>query len=237
MASNRYTTVLLDLDHTLLDSDQSERLAFRRTLLSAGVDDPEGHLETYQLINRRLWAEVEAGTRTPDEVKVQRFIELAAELQTSGFESLGEPASLAETYALGLGEEGDLYPGALEVVVALAKHHRLGLVTNGLSAVQRTRIGRLGLLPYFDAVVISAEVGTAKPEPDIFDIVFDQLGSPDRASTLMVGDSLSSDIRGGANYGIDTCWYNPGGKVATGSLTPTHEVRNLAEVLTVADGS
>ena len=85
----------------------------------------------------------------------------------------------------------------------------LALVTNGLSEVQRTRIERLDLGRYFDAVVISSEVGAAKPSTEIFDLAFELLGSPAKASALMVGDSLTSDIQGGINYGIATCWYNP----------------------------
>ena len=85
----------------------------------------------------------------------------------------------------------------------------LAVISNGLGEVVYARLARLGLSDYFDAVVVSSEVGVAKPNPAIFEAAFERLGSPDKATTLMVGDSLTSDIAGGSAFGIDTCWYNP----------------------------
>ena len=107
----------------------------------------------------------------------------------------------------------------------------LALVTNGLSEVQRARIERLDIAQYFDAVVISAEIGAAKPGTAIFDHTFDQLSSPAKDSTLMVGDSLSSDMQGGINYEIATCWFNPNGSTDTQPKSITHEIRSLQELL------
>ncbi len=232
----RYSTVLLDLDHTLLDSNQSERLAFAKALGASGISDPDRHLETYQSINRRLWAGVEAGELLPDDVKVRRFSELVPLLGLSSSQSV-DPVELAEQYAHGLGSEGDLFPGALEVVSALAEHCTLGLLTNGLSAVQRARVDRLGLEPYVDAVVISAEVGLAKPDPAIFELILEQLGQPDKESVLMVGDSLSSDIEGGHRAGIATCWYEPTGAGTAPEPGPTHRIASLDELLGVVTSS
>lgn len=111
----------------------------------------------------------------------------------------------------------------------------LALVTNGLGEVQRARLTRLDLERYFDAVVISGEVGTAKPGNAIFDLTFERLGRPDRAGALMVGDSLTSDIRGGADYGIDTCWYNPGGDSPNG-IVATYEAASLTEIVGIVEG-
>lgn len=228
--SLRYSTVLLDLDHTLLDSNASERLAFASTLRSVGISDPDRHLPAYQSINRQLWARVEAGELSPDDVKVRRFDELVP-LLGMGSDQPVDPADLAERYAYGLGAEGDLFPDGLKVVRTLAAHCTLGLLTNGLSAVQRARIDRLGLQPFFDAIVISAEVGMAKPDPAIFELILGQLGSPDKRSVLMVGDSLSSDILGGHRAGIDTCWYDPGQKGTTDEPGPTHRIERLDDLV------
>ena len=112
----------------------------------------------------------------------------------------------------------------------------MAMVTNGLSEVQRARIERLDLGRYFEAIVISAEVGAAKPGGDIFDLTFEALGNPDPAGALMIGDNLPSDIKGGIDYGIATCWYNPGGKSAPPELTPAHTVTDLAAIHDVVTG-
>jgi 2-haloacid dehalogenase len=112
------------------------------------------------------------------------------------------------------------------------RHATLALVSNGIGAVARAKVARLELDRYFAAIVISGEVGTAKPDAGIFDIVFDQLGNPDKATALMIGDSLTSDIAGGINYGIDTCWYAP---VApeTPSSEATYRVGSFEEIPSV----
>jgi len=201
-----YTALLLDLDHTLLDSDASEALAFEHALAGAGVADPGRYLPTYDAINRALWARVERAEIAAVEVRTARFAQLIA---TTGIDA--SPEALADAYAGGLGAYGELYPGALAALDALAAEPgvSLALVTNGLSEVQRARIDRLGLGRYFRTIAISSELGTAKPAAAIFEIALAGLGGPARSSALMIGDSLTSDIQGGRNAGIATCWYNP----------------------------
>ncbi len=223
--SPAYTTVLFDLDHTLLDSDASEQLAFEHAMRMNGVEKPGQHLESYVSINRKLWAAVERQEFSPVYVRTARFEQLVI---TAGLDA--DPLALADSFATGLGRFGELYPGARAVLDTLAGTATLALVTNGLSEVQRDRIERLELEQYFDAVVISAEVGVSKPSTAIFDLAFALLGSPSKPLTLMVGDSLTSDIRGGSNYGIGTCWYNPRGQVAGESDRVDHEVDALHQI-------
>lgn len=221
----QYTTILIDLDHTLLDSDASERAAFEQAMAVAGVATHEQYIADFQRINISLWAAVERGEMTPQLVRTRRFELLVEE---AGFDV--DPLPIADAYVAGLAANGGLYDGARDVLEYLSGHAALALVTNGLSEVQRARIARLDIGRYFKSIVISAEVGTAKPHAKIFDIVFDELGSPSRSSALMVGDSLSSDIRGGADYGVATCWYNPAGKAAGPADRVSHQVRELAEL-------
>ena len=103
--------------------------------------------------------------------------------------------------------------------------------------MQRARVARLGLAGYFDAVIISSEVGVSKPSTAIFDIAFDQLGAPARSSALMVGDSLTSDIRGGTNYGIATCWSNPHGHAAADTDRIDHEIDTIGGLIDVVIGT
>ena len=225
MTEPRYSTFLLDLDHTLFDSDASEVAAFSQAMAVADIAAIDGHAESFRRINLELWASVERGERTPQQVKTLRFERLVAQAALKA-----DHAAMADAYAAGLAAHGDLYPGAREVLALLRRHAKLALVTNGLSEVQRARVERTGILDFFDAVVISAEVGAAKPASEIFDITFDRLGNPDRDAAVMVGDNLASDILGGTRYGIATCWYNPRGRSAGPDDRFCHEIRALEEL-------
>lgn len=225
----KYSTILLDLDHTLFDSDASEAAALAAALEIAGIEGSSLHSKTYQDINLALWAAVERGELVPQQVRNLRFEKFA-----EAFELSVEPRLMADTFVNALAANGDLYSGARDVIEWLGQRVTLAMVTNGLGEVQRARVERLGIAQHFAAIVVSAEVGAAKPHKEIFDIVFGHLGYPDRTSTLMVGDSLSSDIRGGSDYGIATCWYNPKRKAAGTTDRITHEIRDLQELLQFA---
>jgi 2-haloacid dehalogenase len=201
-----YETLLFDFDHTLFDSDASEALAFVSTLKDFGVSDPGVHFSTYQKINQALWVAVEQGTISPNDVRTERFAQFARAIDLDA-----DPVALADRYVVAMGANGEL-------------------VTNALSEVQRTRIARVGIASFFSAIVISGEVGPSKPSPAIFDITFNLLKSPAKERTLMIGDSLSSDIKGGTSYGIDTCWYNVHGKIAAPTDVVTHEITSLEQL-------
>jgi HAD superfamily hydrolase (TIGR01549 family) len=143
---------------------------------------------------------------------------------------------MADAFAQGMGEHGELYPGARKVLDDLAEIATLALITNGLSGIQRARIERLGIHDHFAAITISAEVGAAKPGTEIFDVTFKALGAPDQSGALMVGDNLGSDIAGGNNAGIDTCWYNPTGKPASAKHLATHTISSLEALLRIVTG-
>ena len=236
----RYTTLLFDLDHTLLDSDESERLAYQHTMATIGLADPDDHFARYVAINREMWIAVEAGDLRPAEVRHRRFERFVDELDLDA-----DPDAMADAFVFGLGQFGDLYPGARAVLEELAGTTTLAMITNGLTYVQRTRIERLDLADYFHTVIISEEVGVTKPRPEIFDRAFEGLGAPDRAGVLMIGDSLTSDMAGGRNAGLDTCWYNPHGHQADARGAPgagpgddgvTHEIADLGEIPDIASG-
>jgi len=227
----RYTTLLFDLDHTLFDFDASETAAFADTLARAGIVNPNGHRAAFGEINAALWVRVEGGELTPNQVGTMRFEQFVERLDIDA-----DPQAMADDYVTGLGANGDLFPGARDLLEELAPHATLALVSNGIGAVARAKVARLELDGYFEAIVISGEVGTAKPDAGIFDIVFDQLGLPDKATALMIGDSLTSDIAGGVNYGIDTCWYAP---VApeTASSEATYRVDTFERIPSVVAGT
>ena len=221
-----YSTFLLDLDHTLFDTEASEVAAFEQTMFSADIDEPRLYWQDFQNINLELWAAVERGEMLPQLVRTLRFERLVAK-----FDLGADPLQLADEYVVGLGAYGDLYDGARDVLQQLRDKASLAMVTNGLGEVQRSRIARLGLDQYFDAIAISAEIGAAKPDAGIFDKVFEELGSFVPEVAVMVGDNLSADIRGGADYGIATCWYNPHGREVDTQHRIDHEIAELEELV------
>jgi 2-haloacid dehalogenase len=223
-----YSTLLFDLDHTLYDSDASEIEAFSHVMREVGVVQPDDHLGTYIEINNALWRRVERGEISPGTVRVERFHQLVARI---GLDA--DPHHMADLFAYGLGAFGELYPGARTMLEQLTTHHTLAMLTNGLSEVQWARINRLDLGQYFSSVVISAEVGHSKPSAAFFDAALAALGDPTKATALMIGDSLTADIRGAAAYGLSTCWYNPHAKLAGADDNITHEIRELNELLEV----
>ncbi|MFK8023447.1 MAG: YjjG family noncanonical pyrimidine nucleotidase [Ilumatobacter sp.] len=225
MTSPRYSTVLFDLDHTLLDSDASHAVAFDTTMQSIGVEPTSDAFNVFDRLNQALWRRVEAGDIGPNDVRVLRFEQLTAELGVRA-----DPVEMGETFVQGLTDHGELYAGGLELLERLSGVVRIGMVTNGIGSVQRGRIERLGIGRHFDAVAISGELGVSKPDPRIFDIVLSELGVESRDSVVMVGDSLSSDIAGAVNASIDSIWFDPG-QTSADALEPTHRVMNLADVL------
>lgn len=223
----RYTTLLFDLDQTLFDSDASADAAFSLALDPVSTNGKAKYYEAFVGINDKLWAGVEAGDVTPNEVRNLRFQQLvdATDLDV-------DPMAMADRYTRGLGARGELYPGARELLEHLSQVASMAIITNGIGEVQRSRIERLEIDRYFDAVVISGEVGVSKPGSDIFSMAFDQLGGPAKDSVLMIGDNLNSDIRGGTNFGVDTCWFNPDNRT-TSNMPMTHEISDLAELRSI----
>ena len=200
----RYTTLLFDLDHTLFDFDTSETEAFTAALAGAGIEAADGYHERFVSINRALWRRVEAGEITPNDVRIVRFERLFDEV---GVEA--DASQVADDYLVGLGAYGDLYPGARSLLDELSDAASLALVSNGIGQVVRDKVERLDLDRYFDAIVVSGEVGVAKPHSGFFDIAFDRLAYPDKATTLMIGDSLASDIKGGIDTGSTLAGTHP----------------------------
>ncbi|MEA2024487.1 MAG: YjjG family noncanonical pyrimidine nucleotidase [Actinomycetota bacterium] len=225
----RYTTLLFDLDHTLFDFDASEAAAFDAALTDHGIEVRDGYHELFVTINKALWVKVEAGEITPNDVRNVRFERLFADVGVRA-----DAEAIGHDYLIGLGAFGDLYPGARELLEDLSADSSLALVSNGIGQVVRDKVARLDLDGYFDAIVVSGEIGIAKPHTGFFDVAFDQLGHPDKATTLMIGDNAASDIAGGIRYGLDTCWYAPSSTEE--SVEPTYQVEHLSDILDVVRG-
>ncbi len=223
----KYTWLLFDADHTLFDFDLAEVKALANSFIEFGYPYKDTIGETYRAINQQIWGELERGEITPDALRTTRFLRLFAAI---GMQADPEPFSAA--YLRHLANCGDLIDGAETAVSLLSQQYNLALITNGLSDVQRPRLAASPLRPYFQNMTISDEVGYAKPDPRIFDAAFAAMGNPDKKEVLIIGDSLSSDMQGGVNYDIDTCWFNPHSKPRNG-LPITYEIRQLSELATI----
>ena len=230
----RYSTLLFDLDHTLFDFDTSELHAFEAALAVVGIDEHAAHFPTYQRLNTALWAAAERGEIRSSQIRNLRFEQLCVELGLDADQAT--VAAMADAFVHGLGAAGDLYPGVLDVLDTVrAAGAAMAIVSNGLGEVVRARVDRLALAGRFDAVIVSSEVGSSKPAPGIFDATFAALGEPDPATALMIGDSLTSDIAGGAAYGLATAWLNRTGAAVGDGHPITHELHDLTDLPTLLD--
>ena len=217
--------ILLDLDNTLLDFDMAERTALSRALTKLGVPFDEALLKRYNTINIRHWEMLEDGLLTREQVLVKRFEALYAE---AGIDS--DAFATQENYERLLAEGHWFLPGAAELLEALHGRCRLFLCSNGTQSVQEGRIQSAGIGGYFEGIFISEHMGANKPAKEYFELCFAQIPDFDRSRTLMVGDSLSSDIRGGINAGVKTCWFNPSHKPGREGMTPDYEIERLEQL-------
>lgn len=216
--------LFLDLDDTILDFHKAEHIAIGRTFETMGLTPTDEVRSRYSRINKRHWELLERGELTREQVLVQRFEVLFREL---GLEVDG--VKCARTYEKFLGMGHYFLPGAEEAVKALSKRCRLFLASNGTASVQAGRMTSAGLYPYFEQVFVSQEIGFNKPSKEYFDACFARIPGFDREICMMVGDSLTSDILGGLNAGIRTCWVNPEHK-SCGGIRPHYEIEALAQL-------
>lgn len=223
----KYTWLLFDADGTLFDFDTAEVKALANAFAEFSFPYDTATGDTYRAINQQIWRQLEQGQITPEALRTTRFLRLftAVGLQA-------EPEPFSQAYLRHLANCGHLLDGAETIIRQLSQRYRLALITNGLSDVQRPRLAASPLHPFFETITISDEVGVAKPDGRIFDIAFSQMGQPDKKAVLMIGDSLTSDMQGGHDYGLDTCWFNPQGKPGNG-LPLTYEIQQLTALLTI----
>ena len=220
-----YEVALFDLDSTLFDSALSEQLALKASFEHYSVSFTDEVLNKYQVINTRLWKDFEKNTIELDQLRVERFIRLCHELDLEI-----QSGEIADLYEHNLGRSGQLYTGATELLARIKRTARTGLITNGLESVQKARLKYFNLYQYFEVILISGECGLAKPDPAIFQSSLELLNHDRKESVLMIGDSLSSDIAGANNFGIDSCWYNPKRLELQSNISPTFTVYSLEEI-------
>lgn len=217
--------LLFDLDDTLLDFHRAERKAIAAVFDSLGIAPDEELLKRYSEINLSCWEKLELGEMTRDEVKTTRFELLFAE---KGIHA--SPAEAQERYETRLARGHYFIPGAPELLETLSGSYDLYLVSNGMSSVQEGRLASADISRYFRDIFISELLGADKPSKEFFERCFERIPGLDRNRTMIIGDSLSSDIRGGINAGIKTCWFNPQQRSPREDIRPDYTVSSLAEL-------
>ena len=220
-----YSIVLFDADNTLLDFTRAEHDALCECLSTRRISTDADTVALYSAINDSHWKRLERGETTRPRLRVERFTEFFSAVGYSG-----DPAAMADDYVEALSRQSHLIDGALELIQALYGHCRLYIVTNGITSVQKSRFGGCALAPYFDRCFISEETGFAKPDKRFFDLVTSSVPNFIPEEAIVIGDSLSSDIQGGINAGLDTCWYNPNGQNAPSHMNITYTVSCLEDI-------
>ena len=226
-----YKFLLFDLDHTLLDFDAAEDIALTQLLEEEGVEDIQNYKDYYVPMNKALWKDLEQKKITKDALINTRFEKLFAHF---GIEKDG--SYLAERYQFFLSKQGQTYLGVEDLLKNLIKQdYELYAATNGITGIQTGRLAQSGLTPYFNQVFISEQLQTQKPDALFYEKIGQQIEGFSKEKTLMIGDSLTADIQGGNNAGIDTIWYNPHHLENHTQAQPTYEVHSYQDLLDCLD--
>ena len=220
-----FEILFIDLDDTILDFKAQEDAAIVKTLTAAGITPTEEICARYSQINKEHWARMEKGEIDRQQVLFGRFQVLFAEL---GVDADWETVALS--YMENLSEGHYFLPGAEEALEGLSKKYRLFITSNGTAKVQNKRLDSAGIRKYFEEIFISQDIGINKPDKGFFDCCFSRIPGFDPKKAMIVGDSPSSDITGGQNAGIATCWINPKHRTYSRPNKPDYEIESLVQL-------
>ena len=224
----KYEVLIFDADDTLYDYSKAEIYALKNLFKDIGIDYNEIYQEIYNEINKKIWEDFEKGLISQKDLKNERFKILFDKLN---FKSLDfKNINFGEIYQEHLSNADFLFEESLDIIKKLHKKYRLAIITNGLLKVQEKRIRKNEIAKYFEEIVISDEVNMRKPNKDIFDYTLNKMQVEDRTKVLMIGDSLTSDILGGINSGIDTCFINLYKKKNKSDINANFEINHVREL-------
>lgn len=219
--------IFIDLDDTILDFKKAEEQALKKTLVSLDIEPSEENVQTYSIINEGLWKKLETGEMTRDQILIKRFDGLFEKLNIQRDSVLAN-----ETYVKNLSVGHWFIDGAEMLLESLYKNYKLYIVSNGTTIVQNGRIESAGIKKYFEKIFLSQDIGYNKPDIRFFEECFKQVGPFDKNDAIILGDSLSSDIKGGINAGIKTCLFDPKNKFS-GDIKPDYIIHALSEFLDI----
>lgn len=227
MKNDKYTTLLLDVDGTLLDFNAAERYGVCTVMEHFGLTPTQERVERYHQVNLEYWKAFERGEISRDNIFANRYHRFFAEYGMDVESSEAEPL-----YRSRLNSCAILLPDALEICRYLRSRYDLYIITNGISETQYRRLRDSGLDEYFTDIFVSEDAGSQKPQKEFFDYCFLRIREKDPSQMLIIGDSLSSDIRGGKNAGIATCWLDDGSQQMATDLKPDYVIHALEELKT-----
>lgn len=221
----KYDVLLFDVDGTLLDFDRAEEMGIEGLLEHYGVPVTAENKEKYHHLNKSYWERLERGEITRDQVLSLRFEEFFGDFGISV-----DGMDTDRLYREYLNKGAFLIDGARELLEGLKDQYELYIITNGVAATQYHRLGKSGLDQYFKDIFVSEEAGSQKPQPEYFEYCFKKMGRRDVENMLVIGDSLTSDIKGGNNVGIDTLWFNPHRQENTKGVHVEYEADSLEKI-------
>lgn len=204
LTKHDYSTLLIDLDNTIFDFDLGEYISFVNVIKKHNLEYNDTFFETYKRINKMLWKEIEDGLITKDEMSRQRFTLTFRELHMN--EDIGPLCG--EEYKEELSHRNDYIEGARKAMKELYEHYHIAIITNGVKTTQISRISSTDLNNYFEELFISEEIGFEKPSVNYFEYVLDHIEEKDKTRILVIGDSISSDIKGAYNANLDAVWIS-----------------------------
>ena len=189
------------------------------------IQVPDHYYQVYKKINLNVWQSYERGEIDHVQLRTSRF-----EKFTKHFDVKANPHEMSQHYLEQLVVHYEFLPGAKETLLELNGHYQLVYITNGLADVQRPRLEQSGIEALFESIIIADEIGHQKPHAAYFEQTLSTVNHPEKAKILVIGDNLTTDIQGGKNYGLDTCWLNQDQRNNHTSIIPTYEIQTLSEL-------
>lgn len=221
-----YKVVLLDFDDTLVDFHDAEVKAYAYLMNQYNVPEEKRNYEMFKKINQAHWEAFQRGEITKAEVLSHRFIET---FHHYGMAINGHEADV--TFRDGLATAKIKWLEGVEAALDYLKSkYTLAIVTNGVTDTQKRRIAQTNLMSYIEHLFVSDEMGAQKPSHQFFDIVYETMPNYEKDDFVIIGDSLTSDIQGGINGGIDTIWYNHRQLENNTPITPTYTLKSMKAI-------
>ena len=225
----RYKYLFLDLDNTIFDFSASSKLAFSDMLFQYDIQEEADMYDLYRRINADVWKELEQGKIDQEELRDKRFrlFFQSVDIDKNGYDANAK-------YLENLIHRSSLIGGAQKFMTLIQERLNMVAVTNGLKEVQRPRIMHTQIDQFFDYIIVSDEIGHAKPSEHFFEIAYEPISHKiDKSDILMIGDSLVSDIQGGNNFGLDTCWFNPKNMNNLSEHQPDHVAHSFQQIIDI----
>lgn len=223
----KYQWILFDADETLFSFNSY--LGLQSMLKHYGIDFTLADYDEFQAVNKPLWVAYQNKEITAEGLQRTRFEKIS---QQTGQDPLALNQELMAEMAL----VSTPLDNVVEMLSALHGKVKMAIITNGFNALQQKRLNNTNTDHFFEFVVVSENVGAAKPEPKIFEAAFAQMGDVDKSKVLMIGDTLASDVLGGNRVGVDSVWFNPNGHKNETDIQPTYEIRSILELVEIASG-